>query len=284
MTVSFSMITEARKRIQDSIYQTFLMETSSISALTGLHVKLEPENLQKTGSFKIRGATNKVGLLSPEEKQKGIIAASAGNHAQGVAHAAEQAGIEATIVMPRTASLSKVQALRRYRTNLVLEGQTFDEAADHARTLQRQTGATLIHAFDDPEIIAGQGTIGLDIVEEWPEVDTVIASVGGGGLIAGIATAIKETKPDARIVGVQASGAPSAKLALEKGEPTKLSSVHTLADGIAVRQVGETTFSIIQRLVDEIVTVDEDEIAAAVLLLLERSKIVVEGAGAAPLA
>lgn len=284
MKISLHMIVEARKRIQDSIYQTRLMETASISSLTGLHVKLKPESLQKTGSFKIRGATSRISLLSSSEKRRGIIAASAGNHAQGVAHAAGRAGIRATIVMPRTTSLAKVEAMRRHQCTLILEGQSFDEAADHARALQLETGATFIDAFDDPYVMAGQGTIGAEILEEWPEVDTVIVPIGGGGLIAGVATAIKEAKPTVRVVGVQASGAPSARLAIQRGEPTKLDSVHTLADGIAVKKVGTLTFPIIEHLVDDVVTVDEDEIAAAVLLLLERSKIVVEGAGAVPLA
>lgn len=284
MTVSLSMITEARKRIQDSIYTTLLMESESISTLAGLHVLLKPENLQKTGSFKIRGAINKIALLSPAERAKGVIAASAGNHAQGVAHAAREAGIDATIVMPRTTSLAKLGALQRYNAKIVLEGEAFDDAAEHARKLQQETGATLVPAFNDPHIIAGQGTIGLEILDECPEVDTVIAAIGGGGLISGIATAIKETKPDVRIVGVEAAGAASTKLALEKGKPAMLDSVRTLADGIAVKQVGDLTFPTIQRYVDEVVTVEEDEIAAAVLLLLERTKAVIEGSGAVPLA
>lgn len=284
MTVSLKMIEEARKRIEGSIYRTFLMETTSISGLTGLRVKLDPENLQKTGSFKIRGATNKIKLLTPEEKARGIIAASAGNHAQGIAHAAEEEGVRATIVMPKTTSLAKLGAMRAYSANIVLEGRTYDEAAECARTLQRETGTTFVHAFDDPDVIAGQGSVGIDIVEQWPDVETVIVSIGGGGLISGIATAMKSRKPGVKVVGVEAAGAASAKLSLEKGKPTKLRSVHTLADGIAVKQVGEITFPIIQEYVDEVVTVGEDEIAASVLMLLERGKIVVEGAGAAPLA
>ncbi|MBI4830350.1 MAG: threonine ammonia-lyase [Candidatus Lindowbacteria bacterium] len=284
MAVTMANIIEARKRIQNVIYRTALMETTSLSLLTGLHVKLKSENLQKTGSFKIRGASNRIALLTPEEKARGVITASAGNHAQGVAYAAQQAGIESTIVMPSTTSIAKVEAVRRYKTRIILEGQTYDEAAERARAIQRETVATFVHAFDDYDVIAGQGTIGVEILEEWPEVDTVLVSIGGGGLISGIATAIKETKPQVRIVGVQASGAPSAKLALERGQPAKLSAAHTLADGIAVKQVGELTFPIIKNLVDEIVTVDEDEIAAAVLHLLEKSKVVIEGAGAAPVA
>jgi threonine dehydratase len=284
MTVSLEMIEEARRRISGSIYQTFLMETASISRLTGLHVKLDPENLQKTGSFKIRGATNKISLLTAAERQKGIIAASAGNHALGVAHAAEQAGIDATIVMPQTTSLAKLEAMRAYSARIVLEGQTYDDAAAHARTLQSETGATIIHAFNDPDVIAGQGGIGLEILEQWPEVETVIVAIGGGGLISGIATAVKSVKPGVKVVGVEASGAAAAKLALEKGSPAKLDAVNTLADGIAVKQVGDVTFPIIQRYVDDVVTVEEGEIAAAVLLLLEKCKIVVEGSGAVPLA
>jgi len=284
MTVTLQMISEARERIKGAIYETSLMETTSISSLTGLHVRLDPENLQKTGSFKIRGATNKIALLTPAEKQKGIIAVSAGNHAQGVAHAAKEAGIEAAIVMPRATSLAKLEAMRVYPARVILEGNSFDEAADYALGLQRETGATFVHPFDDPDVIAGQGSIGIDIVEQWREVDTVIVSIGGGGLISGIATAIKAMKPGVKIVGVEAAGAASTKAALEKGGPIRLDSVDTVADGIAVKQVGEITFPIIQRLVDEVVTVDEDEIAAAVLMLLEKGKIVVEGAGAVPLA
>jgi threonine dehydratase len=284
MAVSYEMIVEARERIRSSIYPASLMETVSISSLTGLNVKLQGENLQKTGSFKIRGATNKIALLNPQEKAKGVVAASAGNHAQGVAYASEQAGVMATVVMPRLTSLAKLEAMSHYPAAIVLEGQTYDEAADHAHAIQRETGATFVHPFDDADVIAGQGTIAIDIVEQWPEVDTIIAAIGGGGLISGIATAAKEMNPAIRIIGVQASGAASAQLALKEGKPAKLKAVNTLADGIAVKQIGEITFPIIQRLVDEVVTVDEDEIAAAVLLLLEKSKMVVEGAGAAPLA
>jgi threonine dehydratase len=284
MPISIKSIEEAAKRIHDSIYRTPLMETGSISSLTGLHVRLKPENLQKTGSFKIRGATNKIALLDDEQRGKKVVTASAGNHAQGVAYAAEQAGIEATIVMPKTTSLAKVEAMRRYRATLILEGQSFYEAAEYAKSLQAETGATFISAFDDYDVIAGQGTIGLEILEEWPEVETIITAIGGGGLISGIATAVKEKKPSVKIIGVQAARAASAKAALERGQPVKISSSNTLADGIAVKQVGELTFPIIQRLVDEIVLVEEDEIAAAVLHLLERCKTVVEGAGAVPVA
>lgn len=284
MTVSMKAIEEARSRIEGSIYPTFLMESASISRLAGLRVKLDPENLQKTGSFKIRGAANKISLLTPDERRRGIIAASAGNHAQGVALAAGEAGIDATIVMPKTTSLAKLEAMRAYSAKVVLKGPSFDDALEHARTLQRETGATLVHAFDDTDVIAGQGSIGIDIVEQWPEVETVIVAIGGGGLISGIATAVKSMKPDVKVVGVEASGAASAKLALKEGKPAKLGSVSTLADGIAVKQIGEITFPIIQKYVDEVVEVDEDEIAASVLMLLERSKMIVEGAGAAPLA
>lgn len=284
MDVNLQMIAEAERRIRNSIYRTPLMETSAISAVAGSCVRLKPENLQKTGSFKIRGATNKIMKLGPREKNCGVVAASAGNHAQGVAHAAEQAGVEATIVMPRSTSLAKLESMRRYNAHVILEGQTYDEAAAHALAIHKETGATIIHAFDDPDVIAGQGTIGAEIIEEWPEVDTVFVSIGGGGLIAGIATAIKAVKPEVRIIGVEALGAASAKRALEKGKPVALESVNTIADGIAVKQVGRHAFPIIEKLVDEVVTVDENEITAAILLLLERTKVVVEGSGAAPLA
>jgi threonine dehydratase len=223
-------------------------------------------------------------LLDSGERAKGVVAASAGNHAQGVAHAAEQFGIAATIVMPRTTSLAKTEAMRRYSARIILEGETYDEAAEYAAALQRDTGAVFVHAFNDPDVIAGQGTIAIDIYEEWPEVETMIVPIGGGGLIAGIATAIKELKPTVRVVGVQASGAASAVAALTKGSPVKIDSATSLADGIAVKEIGSHTFPIIQRLVDEVVMVEEDEIASAVLLLLEKSKIVVEGSGAVPLA
>jgi threonine dehydratase len=284
MTVSLKSIAEASRRIYNTIYRTPLMETTSISKLAGLHVRLKPENLQKTGSFKIRGASNKISLLESGQKRKGVIAASAGNHAQGVAYAAEQAAIEAAIVMPKTTSLAKVEAMRRYRCRLILEGEGYYEAAEYAKALQQESGATFIPAFDDYDVIAGQGTIGLEILEEWPEVDTVITAIGGGGLISGIATAIKEKKPQVKIIGVQAAGAASAQEALRRGKPVKLAAVQTLADGIAVKQVGDLTFPIIQRLVDEVVVVEEDEVASAVLHLLEQSKIVVEGAGAVSVA
>jgi threonine dehydratase len=284
MPPTLKSVEEAAGRIKNSIYRTPLMETTTLSSLSGFRVRLKPENLQKTGSFKIRGASNKIALLDESQKRGGVIAASAGNHAQGVAFAAERAAIEATIVMPKTTSLAKVEAMRRYRATLILEGQGYYEAAEYAKARQVETGATFIPAFDDYDVIAGQGVIGLEILEEWPEVDTIIAAIGGGGLISGIATAVKEKKPQVRIIGVQAAAAASAVAALEQGKPVKLASAESLADGIAVKQVGELTFPIIQQLVDEIVTVEEDEIAAAVLHLLEQCKTVVEGAGAVPVA
>ncbi len=284
MGLTLRSIEEARNRIRDLVYATPLMETSYISSMTGCHVRLKPENLQKTGSFKIRGAGNKIALLSAAEKETGVITASAGNHAQGVAFAAERAGIKATVVMPRTTSLAKVEAVRRYRADVLLRGETYDEAAAHAEKIREETGATFVHAFDDFDVMAGQGVIGLEILEEWPDVDTLVVPIGGGGLISGVATAVKKNRPQAKLVGVQAASMPSVDLALGHKEPPPAGAVNTLADGIAVKQVGKLTLPIIRGLVDEIVTVDEYEIAAAVLILLERSKVVVEGSGSAPLA
>ncbi len=263
---------------------TPVFTSETLSRLTGATVYLKAENLQRTGSFKVRGAFNKVMNLSPAQKAAGVIAASAGNHAQGVAFAAARAGVPATIVMAETASMAKVAATRGYGAQVVLYGRTYDEAYEKARALQTEHGYTFVHAYNDLDVIAGQGTVGLEIVRDVPEADVVVVPIGGGGLISGVATAIKALKPGVRIVGVQAKGAPAAYLSHQYGRMTGKDVSRTLADGLAVKSPGDVTFAHIQKLVDEIVLVDEDALAHAMYLLLERAKLVVEGAGAASVA
>jgi threonine dehydratase len=250
----------------------------------GGHAWFKFENLQRTGSFKERGALNRMMLLPEEHRRRGVIAASAGNHAQGVAYHASRLGIPATIVMPERTPLVKVSATQRYGARVVLHGSVYDEAMAEALRIQRDEGQTLIHPFDDPAIIAGQGTIGLEVLEQVPDVDVVVCGVGGGGIISGIALAIKETRPEVRIVGVESSALPAALRARQAGHPVVIPPAETIAEGIAVRKIGDTTFQHIERYVDELVTVSEEEIAAGVLLLLEREKTVAEAACATTVA
>ncbi|WP_058367129.1 threonine ammonia-lyase [Haloparvum sedimenti] len=282
--LTLSDVQAARDRIDGVVRRTPLDYSHSFSEMTGAAVHTKMETFQRTGSFKIRGAMNRIATLSEAQKEAGVVTASAGNHAQGVALAATRAGVDATIVMPKYAPVSKVKATEGYGGNVVLHGVDYDEAQAHAHEIEREEGRTYVHAFDDPMVMAGQGTIGLEIAEDCPEVDTVVVPIGGGGLIAGIATAVTETLDDVRVVGVQAEGASSAAKSLEKGAVTEIDSVDTIADGIATRSVGERTFEVIRERVDEVVTVSDREIALALTLLLERSKTVVEGAGAVPLA
>ncbi|MDQ2050654.1 threonine ammonia-lyase [Natronolimnohabitans sp. A-GB9] len=277
-------VLEARKRVRETSRHTPLESSHTYSAMTGADVRLKLENFQRTGAFKIRGATNRIATLSEEQKAAGVVTASAGNHAQGVALAATRSGVDAKIVMPEHAPISKVKATKNYGAEVVLSGRDYDAAAERAHEIEREEGRTYVHAFDDEYVMAGQGTIGLEILDDCPEVETVVVPIGGGGLISGIATAIKEQKPDTRVIGVQAEGASSAAPSLEKGERVALEEVDTIADGIATRSVGEETFPYIQEYVDEIVTVSDPEIAVALVYLLERSKTLVEGAGAVPLA
>lgn len=277
--VDLTMIEQAAVRLQGVAHRTPLDLSTTFSRLSGREVWLKHENLQKTGSFKLRGAYNRILTLSPEDKAKGVIAASAGNHAQGVAYGASAAGIPATIVMPEGAPLSKVSATRSYGARVVLSGISYDEAYQKAKEIQEQTGATFVHAFDDPEVIAGQGTIGLEILEEI-EPEVVVAPIGGGGLVAGLATAIKGRNPRIKVIGIQAAGAPAMYLSKRAGSWQETIQVDTIADGIAVKKPGQLTFQIINDLVDEIVTVTDEEIAQAILMLLERGKTIVEGAGA----
>jgi threonine dehydratase len=252
-----------------------------LSALTGSTVNLKCENLQRTGSFKIRGAYTRISRLSEEEKARGVVAASAGNHAQGVALAAQALGIKATVFMPEGAPIPKENATRGYGADVVFHGRYLEDSLAEARAFQERTGAILIHPFDNVDIVAGQGTCGLEILEQAPEVETVVVPCGGGGLLSGIAIAVKGKRPDVRVIGVQAEGAAAFPGSLEAGHPVKLESMSTMADGIAVGLPGAVTFTAVRDLVDEIVTVSEASLSRAVLAVLERAKMVVEPAGAA---
>ncbi|KDE58358.1 threonine dehydratase [Halostagnicola sp. A56] len=282
--LSLEAILEARPRVRETSRHTPCEYSHTFSAMTGAEIHLKLENQQRTGAFKIRGATNRIATLTQAEKDAGVVTASAGNHAQGVALAATRTGVDSKIVMPENAPIAKVKATKNYGASVVLHGVDYSEAAERAHEIEREEDRTYLHAFDDPDVMAGQGTIGLEILEDCPEVETVVVPIGGGGLISGIATAIKEQRPDVRVIGVQAEGASSAASSLEKGELVTLDSVDTVADGIATRSIGEQTFPIIQERVDEVVTVSDAQIATALVQLLERSKTLVEGAGAVPLA
>jgi len=277
-------IHKARLRLKDLVRKTPLDYSTTFSRLTGREVYLKSENLQKTGSFKVRGASNKILSLTEKEKQKGVIAASAGNHAQGVAFAANLIGTASTIFMPEGAPISKIMATKGYGAEVILCGESYDEAYQKAKEVQAERGATFIHAFDDPKVIAGQGTVGLEILADLPEVDTVIVPIGGGGLISGIAIALKEAKPQIKVVGVQAAGCPSSYVSKKKHKVCPVSFCGTIADGIAVKTPGILTFPLIEAYVDDIVTVEDEEIANAILMFLERAKLVVEGGGAVTLA
>lgn len=247
-------------------------------------VYLKPENLQYTGSFKLRGAYYKISQLSEEEKQRGVIACSAGNHAQGVALGAKHNGIKALICLPAGAPISKIEATKRLGAEVCLVPGVYDDAYNKAVELKEQFGYTFVHPFDDPLVIAGQGTIGLEIIEELPDVEAIVVPVGGGGLISGIAFAVKTLRPDIKVYGVQAAGAPSMERSLAEQKHVHLDSVSTIADGIAVKEPGVNTFEMCQEYVDEIVTVTDDEISAAILALIEKQKLIAEGAGATPVA
>lgn len=277
-------IFEASKAIQPFVHRTPLEYSATFSSLTGGKVFLKMENLQRTGSFKVRGAANKIINLPPKDRKNGVIAASAGNHAQGVALAASRVGISSTIVMPESAPLAKVSATEGYGAKVILSGSVYDDAYQKAMEVQSATGATFVHAFNDLAVMAGQGTIGLEILEDLHEVDTILVPIGGGGLIAGISVAIKSLKPAVRIIGVEAAGAACMLHALRVGQPEPLEQASTLADGIAVKCAGELTFKTVSHHVDDIVTVEEEEISEAILTLMERSKSIVEGAGAVAVA
>ena len=283
MEFSLGSILEARERLRGVARRTGLVECRALCD-NRRRVFLKTEDLQDTGSFKVRGAYIKIANLTEKERMAGVIASSAGNHAQGVALAAKTFGIPATIVMPAGAPLAKVKATRELGAKVILHGTVYDDAYAEACRLQKETGATFIHPFNDPMVIAGQGTIGLEIMDEMPETQTVIVPIGGGGLAAGVASAIKLLHPSVRIIGVQATGAAGMKASFEAGHVVSLDSAKTIADGIAVKQPGELTYELCRKYVDEIVTVDDDEIAQSILFLMERCKMVAEGAGAASVA
>jgi threonine dehydratase len=283
-TVTLADIQAAMGRIRDSIYLSPCARSEDLSQITGNSVYLKLDNLQRTGAFKERGALNKLLTLTEVERARGVIAASAGNHAQGLAYHAGRHGIRAQIVMPLTTPLIKVSATKGYGAEVVLHGANYDEACEEAIRRSGQFGMTFIHPFDDEVVIAGQGTMGLEIMQQVPDIEAVIAPIGGGGLIAGVACVVKETNPKVRVIGVQPARLPSMKAAVAEGHPVTLSPAATIADGIAVRRAGEKTLPLVQKYVDEIVTVDEEEIANAILLLLEHEKTLAEGAGAAAIA
>jgi threonine dehydratase len=283
MTVTISDIEAARQRLAPILKPTPLMQSATLSRMLEAEVLIKPENVQKTGSFKIRGAYNRVMALTPEQARRGVVAASAGNHGQALAYAATAAGVKATIVMPETAAIAKVEATRGYGQTVVLRGVNYQEARHAADQLGRESAATFVDAYDDPWVIAGQGTVGLEIAEEGAEV--VLVPVGGGGLIAGVTVAMAARSPHTAIVGVEAAGSPQLSASLWRGEPSEIDRpVETIADGLATAKMGVLPFELIRGRVREVATVDDFEIGEAVLLLLERMKLLAEGAGAAALA
>ena len=284
MELNLERIKKAQETIKEVVRRTPLFYTSTFSKQCGCNLYLKCENKQKTGAFKLRGAYNKVANLTEEEKSKGVIASSAGNHAQGVAYAATAFGVKATIAMPVTAPQAKVQATKGYGAEVVQAGQVYDECYAKALEVQKETGATFLHPFNDVDVIAGQGTIALEILEDLPNADVIVVPIGGGGLISGIATAAKAIKPSIRIVGVEPEIIPSAKVSRENGKVTTLPAAGSLADGISVATVGQECFKYIEKYVDEIVTVSEDEIAHGMFSMMERNKLIAEGSGAVPLA
>ena len=277
-------IINAQSVLKNVVKLTPLERSKSFSTMSEADVYLKLENFQTTGSFKVRGAYYKVKNLTSQEAAKGVLCASAGNHAQGVAYAASSLGIKSTVFMPVFAPPLKVIATRAYGAEVVLTGDTFDDAFNAAIEFGKQSGATFIHPFNDPYIIAGQGTIGLELFEQLREVEDVVVPIGGGGLIAGIAIALKKLNPNIRIIGVEAQGAQSMQTSIEKGEPCTLNSVNTIADGIAVKSPGKLTFEITRKLVDELVMVNDAEMARTAYMLLQRAKILTEPAGAAAMA
>jgi len=281
--ISLAAIQRAAEVLQGRVIRTPLVYSPTFSHLSGAEVYLKLENLQETGSFKLRGASYKLHTLRGKIGPEGVVAASAGNHAQGVALAAKRVGVKATVVMPESASLSKQEATRSYGGEVVLAGQSTSESIQQAKLLA-QAGMVFIHPFDDPDIIAGQGTIALELIQDCADPDFVFVPIGGGGLISGIASVIKALRPQAKVIGVQAAACPSAYQALKEGRVVRVEAERSIADGIALKQIGELPFAIIRERIDQVVLVDEDQIAAAMLLLIERKKVLSEGAGAVPLA
>ena len=284
LPITFADIQAAQEHLRPVIIKTPLLPAERLSHELGATIFYKAENTQLSGSFKIRGAYYTIAHLSERERANGVIAPSAGNHAQGVAMAAQLLGIKATIVMPERAPLTKVVATRRLGAEVILHGGSFDDAANHARELEQQHGYTYIHAFDHPRVIAGQGTIGLELLAALPALDLLIVPIGGGGLISGIALAVKTLRPQVKIIGVQAEGCAPVPGSLNVGRPVAVASAHTIADGIAVKRPGTLTLPMIQQLVDDVITVTDDEIVMAIAHVVQNSRLVVEGAGAAGVA
>jgi threonine dehydratase len=277
-------VLDAAKRINGICVKTKLIYSNEFSEESGNEVYIKPENLQITGAFKLRGALNKISKLSKEQKEKGFIASSAGNHAQGVAYSAKKLGINATIVMPETTPFIKVQSTKKYGANIVLKGKVYDEAYEEAKRLERENGYTFVHPFNDVDVMAGQGTIALEIIEELKDVDAIIVPIGGGGLISGISVAAKSINPNIKVIGVQAEGADPMKVSFDTGKLTYADKVDTIADGAAVKQPGDLTFEVIKNYVDEIVTVSDKELMETVFVVLEKHKLVAEPTGVMSLA
>ena len=282
--VSLKDVLAARERVRDAIYLSPCARTETLSRVSGTQAYLKLDNLQMTGAYKERGALNKLLTLSQAERARGLIAASAGNHAQAVAYHAGRLGVSATIVMPETTPIMKVANTRGHGARVVLAGTSYDEAYLEARRMEREEGLTFVHPFDDEVVIAGQGTLGLEVVEQVAGLDAILVPVGGGGLVSGVAVAVKALAPHVKVIGVEAEALACMQAAVEAGELVTLEAASTIADGIAVKRAGEITFEHVQSLVDEIVTVTEEEIASAILYLLEKEKTVAEGAGAVAVA
>ncbi len=282
--VTLKDVLAARERVRDALYLSPCARTETLSRVSGTQAFLKLDNLQMTGAYKERGALNKLLTLGEAERARGLIAASAGNHAQAVAYHAGRLGIAATIVMPETTPIMKVANTRGHGARVILSGANYDEAYSEARRLEREEGLTFVHPFDDELVIAGQGTLGLEVVEQVPGLDAVLVPVGGGGLVSGVAVAVKALAPHVKVIGVEAEVLACMQAAVEAGELVTLDAASTLADGIAVKRAGEITFEHVQALVDDIVTVTEEEIASAILYLLEKEKTVAEGAGAVSVA
>lgn len=272
----------ARARVAPHTYHTPLLTSRSLSEATGFDMRLKAELFQKGGSYKVRGPTNLIGQLTDEEKARGVICSSAGNHSQGVAIAARQHGVKAVVCMAENATPSKIAATEGYGAEVILHGTIWDEANEKALELVEERGLTYIHPFDDPRLIAGQGTVGLEIMEDFPDVDVIVVPIGGGGLISGVSMAAKSINPDVRIIGVESSGAPAMKLSVEAGHQVTLDEVDCVIDGLRVKRIGYNTRSVAARFVDEIVTLPDQQIFEALLWLMERAKLVAEGAAAAP--
>jgi threonine dehydratase len=274
----------AKERVSRHAYHTPLLTSRLLSEETGFDVRLKAEAFQRTGSYKLRGPLNKFATLTEEQRRRGVVCSSAGNHAQGVALAAQLEGLRAVVVMAENATPSKIEATRAYGAEVVLHGRIWDEANEKAVELVEQEGLTYVHPFDDPALIAGQGTLGMEIIEDFPEVDVIVAPIGGGGLISGIASAVGAFKPSARVVGVESSDGAAMKESLQAGRVVTMQDVDTIIDGLRVRRVGETTFSIVHDLVEDVVTVPDADIFDSMLWVMARAKVVVEGAAAAPVA